>query len=36
MQPPEALAIIDAHHHLWDLSLGAQPWLCNAPPIPFR
>lgn len=28
--------IIDAHHHLWDLSLGRQPWLCQEPPIAFR
>lgn len=30
------LPIIDAHHHFWDLSLRAQPWLVNEPPIPFR
>ncbi len=30
------IPIIDAHHHFWDLSLKAQPWLCEAPPIPFR
>lgn len=28
--------IIDAHHHYWDLSLKAHPWLCEQPPIPFR
>jgi predicted TIM-barrel fold metal-dependent hydrolase len=28
--------IIDAHHHLWDLSLGAQPWLTTPPWIGFR
>jgi predicted TIM-barrel fold metal-dependent hydrolase len=22
--------------HLWDLSLGRHPWLCDEPPIPFR
>ncbi|MEZ5853710.1 MAG: amidohydrolase family protein [Hyphomicrobiaceae bacterium] len=32
----DELPIIDAHHHFWDLSLKAQPWLCEAPPIPFR
>lgn len=30
------LAIIDAHHHLWDLSLGKHPWLGDEFPIPFR
>jgi predicted TIM-barrel fold metal-dependent hydrolase len=30
------LPIIDAHHHFWDLSLGAQPWLTAPPWIPFR
>ena len=27
--PPTALAdgLVDAHHHLWDLSRRAQPWL---------
>ena len=30
------LPIIDAHHHFWDLSLEAQPWLCREPQIPFR
>lgn len=28
--------LIDAHMHLWDLSLGRHPWLCHGPPIPFR
>jgi predicted TIM-barrel fold metal-dependent hydrolase len=23
--------IVDAHHHLWDLSLGKHPWLCRPP-----
>ncbi|MDW8342786.1 MAG: amidohydrolase family protein [Geminicoccaceae bacterium] len=27
--------ILDAHMHLWDLSLRKHPWLCGAP-IPFR
>lgn len=30
------LPIIDAHHHFWDLSLKAQPWLCDEAMIPFR
>lgn len=30
------LPIIDAHHHFWDLSLGAQEWLCRPPWIGFR
>lgn len=30
------IPIIDAHHHFWDLSLGAQPWLCRPPWIAFR
>ncbi len=28
--------LVDAHMHLWDLSLGRHPWLCAAPPIAFR
>ena len=36
MPPPDDMPVIDAHHHFWDLSLGAQPWLCRAPPIAFR
>ena len=28
--------LIDAHMHLWDLSLGQHPWLCDEPAIPFR
>lgn len=27
--------IVDAHMHIWDLSLGKHPWLCGEP-IPFR
>ena len=34
MRPRQA--IIDAHHHLWDLSLGKHPWLAPAARIPFR
>lgn len=30
------IPIIDAHHHFWDLSLGAQPWLVDAPVGEFR
>jgi predicted TIM-barrel fold metal-dependent hydrolase len=25
----DALALIDAHHHLWDLSDRSYPWLCD-------
>lgn len=28
--------VIDAHHHVWDLSLRGQPWLVDEPMIPFR
>ncbi len=28
--------LCDAHMHLWDLTLGRHPWLCDEPPIPFR
>jgi predicted TIM-barrel fold metal-dependent hydrolase len=34
--PSVAWPIVDAHHHVWDLSLGRHPWLCDAPPIAFR
>lgn len=30
------LPIIDAHHHVWDLSRNYHPWLCDEPMIPFR
>lgn len=33
---PENVPIVDAHHHLWDLSLGAQPWLTRPPWVSFR
>lgn len=36
MAEEAGLPIIDAHHHYWDLSLGAHPWLCKDPMIPFR
>lgn len=29
-------SIVDAHHHVWDLSSNYHPWLCDEPPIPFR
>lgn len=32
----ESIPIVDAHHHLWDLSLGAQEWLCRKPLPHFR
>ena len=28
--PPERMAVVDAHHHLWDLSSGRYPWLQQA------
>jgi predicted TIM-barrel fold metal-dependent hydrolase len=33
---PDPLAIVDAHQHFWDLSLGQHPWLRDEPPPPFR
>jgi predicted TIM-barrel fold metal-dependent hydrolase len=33
---PDALPIVDAHQHFWDLSLGRHPWLRDEPPRPFR
>jgi predicted TIM-barrel fold metal-dependent hydrolase len=27
---PEAVTLIDAHHHLWDLRMGRHPWLCGS------
>ena len=27
---PDAVTLIDAHHHLWDLTQGKHPWLCGA------
>jgi predicted TIM-barrel fold metal-dependent hydrolase len=30
------LPIIDAHHHFWDMSQKAHPWLRDEPMIPFR
>jgi len=35
-QSPHQRRIVDAHHHLWDLSKNYHPWLCDATPIPFR
>ncbi len=26
---PDAVTLIDAHHHLWDLRMGRHPWLCG-------
>jgi len=28
---PEAVTLIDAHHHLWDLSMARHPWLGDHP-----
>ena len=32
----DGFPIVDAHHHLWDLSRNYYPWLCDPQPIPFR
>jgi predicted TIM-barrel fold metal-dependent hydrolase len=32
---PDAVTLIDAHHHLWDLRQGKHPWLCGAEEKPF-
>lgn len=32
----DEIAIIDAHHHIWDLKRNYHPWLRDEPPIPFR
>jgi predicted TIM-barrel fold metal-dependent hydrolase len=32
----DALPIVDAHHHFWDLSLGKHPWLLREPWIHMR
>jgi hypothetical protein len=32
---PDAVTLIDAHHHLWDLRRGKHPWLCGAEEKPF-
>ena len=29
---PDRPAIVDAHQHFWDLSLGKHPWLQDEPP----
>src|SRR5713101_5686366 len=26
---PDAVTLIDAHHHLWDLQQNRHPWLCG-------
>lgn len=36
MTDSDPLAIVDAHQHFWDLSLGRHPWLRDEPPPPFR
>ena len=36
MTSPDGPAIVDAHQHFWDLSLGKHPWLRDEPPPPFR
>lgn len=32
----DALPIVDAHQHFWDLNRNYYPWLCDEPSIPFR
>lgn len=34
--PQKPSAVIDAHHHVWDLDANHHPWLSDEPPIPFR
>lgn len=36
MSQDDDLPIIDAHHHFWDLSQKAHPWLVGAPLSAFR
>ena len=32
----DTLPVVDAHHHVWDLSLKAHPWLTGQPRASFR
>ncbi|MET0429838.1 MAG: amidohydrolase family protein, partial [Microvirga sp.] len=32
----DAVAIVDAHQHFWDLDANPYPWLQDPEPIPFR
>ena len=32
---PHAVTLIDAHHHLWDLSMSRHPWLGDHPEAGF-
>jgi predicted TIM-barrel fold metal-dependent hydrolase len=32
----DTIAVIDAHHHIWDLDTNVHPWLRDEPPPPFR
>jgi predicted TIM-barrel fold metal-dependent hydrolase len=34
-QAPEAVTLIDSHHHLWDLSMARHPWLGDHPETNF-
>jgi predicted TIM-barrel fold metal-dependent hydrolase len=34
-QAPGAVTLIDAHHHLWDLSMARHPWLGERPETGF-
>ncbi len=36
MTKNQDIPIIDAHHHLWDLSMKKHPWLCKKPLKNFR
>ncbi|MDQ0595790.1 L-fuconolactonase [Streptomyces canus] len=36
MPRPDTLALVDAHHHLWDLDQRAQPWLDEPVLAPIR
>ncbi len=36
MNSNNEIPIVDAHHHLWDLSMMKHPWLCKKPLIDFR
>lgn len=35
-RPGDRLAIVDAHHHVWDLERNRHPWLQDRPSIAFR
>src|SRR5216683_406648 len=35
-EPDRPMTIVDAHHHLWDLSVRDQPWLAQPELAPLR